>query len=240
MTVKDVFDLRRQGKIEEAYEAIRPMYAAHKGKYTSLCMFWTASDIFKLRLDQGRNDEARKILQALRRMLPYVEDKDGSVAGFIQSASRRLSDITKIAEESHAEETAEHHSQRDKDDADGVQNNSDSDSSESETADDEEQVTEAQTEKESSDTPHTVDYSGHLAVGLDEGIIRPHEGINALQRIILACLVAHPGYSISEISNSTGLPVDTVERHIAVLIEKSFVEQRDGENSSGYYIVHKV
>lgn len=45
MTVKEVFDLRKQGKIEEAYEAIRPMYAVHQGKYTTLCMFWTASDI---------------------------------------------------------------------------------------------------------------------------------------------------------------------------------------------------
>ena len=47
-TVKDVFALRKQGKIEEAYDAIRPMYAVHKGKYTTLCMFWTAADVFKL------------------------------------------------------------------------------------------------------------------------------------------------------------------------------------------------
>lgn len=51
MTVKEVFDLRKQGRIEEAYEAIRPMYAAHKGRYTTLCMFWTAADVFKLRLE---------------------------------------------------------------------------------------------------------------------------------------------------------------------------------------------
>ena len=50
MTVKEVFELRKQGKIEEAYDAIRPMYAVHKGKYTTLCMFWTASDILKKRL----------------------------------------------------------------------------------------------------------------------------------------------------------------------------------------------
>lgn len=40
MTVKEVFELRKQGKIEEAYEVIRPMYAVHQGKYTTLCMFW--------------------------------------------------------------------------------------------------------------------------------------------------------------------------------------------------------
>ena len=74
MTVKEVFDLRKQGKIEEAYEAIRPMYAAHKGRYTTLCMFWTAADVFKLRLEQKRVEEAEKILEALKRMLPRVEE----------------------------------------------------------------------------------------------------------------------------------------------------------------------
>ena len=27
MTVQEIFELRRQGRVEEAYEAIRPMYA---------------------------------------------------------------------------------------------------------------------------------------------------------------------------------------------------------------------
>lgn len=77
MTVKEVFELRKQGRIEEAYEAIRPMYAVHKGKYTTLCMFWTASDILKKRVKESRFDEAVKIFKALLRMLPSVEDSDG-------------------------------------------------------------------------------------------------------------------------------------------------------------------
>jgi hypothetical protein len=44
-TVKEIFALRKQGKIEEAYEAIRPIYREHKGKYTTLCMFWVAADV---------------------------------------------------------------------------------------------------------------------------------------------------------------------------------------------------
>ena len=51
MTVQDIFALRKQGKIEEAYEAIRPIYREHKGRFTTLCMFWTASDALKLRLE---------------------------------------------------------------------------------------------------------------------------------------------------------------------------------------------
>ena len=77
MTVREVFELRRQGKIEEAYETIRPMYAVHKGKYTTLCMFWTASDILKKRINEQRFDEAGKILKALLRILPNIDDTEG-------------------------------------------------------------------------------------------------------------------------------------------------------------------
>lgn len=83
MTVKEIFELRKQGKIEEAYEAIRPMYAVHQGKYTTLCMFWTANDILKKRIKEQRLDEAEKIFKALLRVLPNIEDKDGKALSSI-------------------------------------------------------------------------------------------------------------------------------------------------------------
>ena len=75
MTVRDVFELRKQGRIEDAYDAIRPLYANDKGAYTSTAMFWTATDILKKRLNEGRTDEAEKIFAALERMLPNVPEK---------------------------------------------------------------------------------------------------------------------------------------------------------------------
>ena len=92
MTVKDIFDLRKQGRVEEAYEAIRPMYAVHKGYYTSLCMYLTARDVLLLRLDQGRTDEAQKIYEALKRLIPSIEDRDGQMARFMEYAARRLAE----------------------------------------------------------------------------------------------------------------------------------------------------
>lgn len=83
MTVKEIFELRKQGRIEEAYEAIRPMYAVHQGKYTTLCMFWTANDILKKRIKEQRLDEAEKIFRALLRVLPNIEDKDGKARSSI-------------------------------------------------------------------------------------------------------------------------------------------------------------
>ena len=90
MTVKEIFDLRKQGKIEEAYEAIRPMYRVHKGYYTSLCMYHCAKDVFHLRLAEGRIDEAEKIYQALERLVPFIDDRDGSVAKFMAEANAKL------------------------------------------------------------------------------------------------------------------------------------------------------
>ncbi len=90
MTVKEVFDLRKEGKIEEAYAAIRPMYAVHKGKYTTLCMFWTGNDILKKRIQEGRIKEAEKIFEALLRILPNIDDKDGKSHNSILQAALQL------------------------------------------------------------------------------------------------------------------------------------------------------
>lgn len=74
--MKEIFELRKRGQVEAAYEAIRPIYAVHKGRYTTLCMFWVASDVFKLRVEQGRIEEAEKIYWALKRLVPLLEEYD--------------------------------------------------------------------------------------------------------------------------------------------------------------------
>ena len=94
MTVKEVFDLRKQGKIEEAYEAIRPMYAVHQGKYTTLCMFWTASDILKKRIETNSIHEAENIFKALLRVQPNIDDKDGKAQTAMMHHALRLSEAS--------------------------------------------------------------------------------------------------------------------------------------------------
>lgn len=80
MEVRDIFRLRKEGKIEEAYDLIREKYKTYHGHYTSLCMFWCASDVLQLRLEEGRIDEAKQILAALERMLPNLPN-DGVFGG---------------------------------------------------------------------------------------------------------------------------------------------------------------
>ena len=113
MTVQDIFSLRKQGKVEEAYDAIRPIYRGHKGKYTTLCMFWTAADVFKLRLEQKRVEEAEKIYEALKRLLPRIEEIEESDD---QAASKREESPAGLGnpeatEQAHQEVKAHHKGQ---------------------------------------------------------------------------------------------------------------------------------
>ena len=87
MTVKEVFELRREGKVEEAYHAILPMYKEHHGKYTSLAMFWCAVDMMNLLLGKAvdRSEEslaalaeAEKIYMSLQRLAPKIYDESGA------------------------------------------------------------------------------------------------------------------------------------------------------------------
>lgn len=100
MTVDEVFRLRKQGRIEEAYDAIRQLYAADKGPYTSLAMFWTATDVLKKRLGEGKAEEARKILLALERMLPHVPDEEGWVRKGFEKCQALVSKDEKRQEQS--------------------------------------------------------------------------------------------------------------------------------------------
>ena len=87
MTVKEIFELRKEGKVEEAYHAILPVYRVHHGKYTSLAMFWCAVDMMNLLLgkavDQSEESlsslaEAEKIYLSLQRLAPKIYDELGS------------------------------------------------------------------------------------------------------------------------------------------------------------------
>ena len=280
MTVKEIFDLRKQGRIEEAYDAIRPMYAAHKGRYTTLCMFWTAADVFKLRLEQGRVEEAEKILEALKRMLPRVEainqeldtqnatskkeeakypwehdkpkQEGSSAAVFIASATRRLAKVQK--QESKKEEML---SGKDS------FNSSDSCSKKEELTDNSRPITRQLTSIDEPKVDIRVDSCNPcsnkepaageisaisvISAGHKEETIRVTEeevptgqiiirtDLNAPQRIVLACLVAHPGYSVPQISASTGIPAKSIKRHVSALIDHGLIEHRSSKKAGGYY-----
>lgn len=72
--------MRKNGQFEQAYATVIPMYREHHGHYTTLCMFWTATDVMRLRIEAGKCDEAEQIFASLRNLYPNLQDKDHSAA----------------------------------------------------------------------------------------------------------------------------------------------------------------
>ena len=77
MTVNDVYGLRNQGRVEEAYQLAREIYASDKSPYTSVAMFWAAADMLKKCVSECRTNEAMRIYMALERLLKGVKDEKG-------------------------------------------------------------------------------------------------------------------------------------------------------------------
>lgn len=75
MEVRDVFAMRKDGRYEEAYQAISRLYAIHRGPHTNLCMFWCTHDLFKLRLQQKKIENARQLLYQLLRLYSQIDDR---------------------------------------------------------------------------------------------------------------------------------------------------------------------
>ena len=67
--VMTVFQLRRQGRLEEAYETARLLYAENKDPHTSAAMCLSAVDWRQHLISEGQTLEAEKIDKALNRLL---------------------------------------------------------------------------------------------------------------------------------------------------------------------------
>ena len=283
MNVKEVFDLRKQGRIEEAYETIRPMYAAHRGRYTTLCMFWTAADVFKLRLEQGKVEEATKILEALQHMLPRVKainkeldsefaakapsvtepklpwehnDKNqpaNSAAAFLASATHRLAKVTQKSQKTQKEMPSDNICDiraicvpKEEPKAELRVDSSNPCSNKEPDAGEISALSALSAGHKTTPPPEDKPDAGgsnqrdlpdlaQQETDIPTGHIITRTDLNPGQRIVLACLVAHPGYSVSQISTSTGLPAPSVENHISALVERNLVEPRDSNKTVGYF-----
>ena len=261
MTVKEIFDLRKQGHIEEAYDAIRPMYAAHKGRYTSLCMFWTASDVFKLRLEQKRVEEAEKILEALKRMLPRVEEitkQQDNEKTEREQARLSVKTATPANIETRADDAKlpwEHNEKQSKGDSatrfiEYAEKRLASFASAA--------TMPAGPPAGLSGSPASSVLSGSpaemgspAAATLPAGSLlgpalrsspaalassgSPAEPLNRGQQAVLDCIKANPCLKVPGLEAETGIPAKSIERHIKVLIERNLIEHLGSKKTGGYY-----
>ena len=227
MNVRDIFELRKQGKIEEAYEAIRPIYKEHKGKYTTLCMFWTAADVFKLRVQQKRFYEATKIFQALRRVLPNIDDKDGHAAGFMHFAGSQLGllrrDSTTAPTGSPAVSPIA-----------TVLAASPSSSSSLHFSCENAPAPAGSPGLAPAGSPGPAPAGSPASTVLSDSVA---EGLNPGQQTVLDSIKADEGINVPRISEATNIPSKSIERHISVLIERRLIEHRGSKKTGGYHVV---
>lgn len=90
MSIDEVYELRRMGKIEEAYEAIRKIYATDKSVFVAKAMFWVARDVLNKRVFEDRTEEAVKICMALERLLRNTPDDNGWMTEALRSCQRQV------------------------------------------------------------------------------------------------------------------------------------------------------
>ena len=215
MTVKEIFELRKQGRIEEAYEAIRPIYATHKGRYTTLCMMWVGADMFKLRLEQGRVDEAEKIYLALQRLIPSIDDDNiKSATGFMHNAEGRL---IKVSEKFRKRYFA---IKRKKD------------------------VPQISQKPQKGIIPvasEEIKISAISAISAGQkdesvpsvGSVRPN--VSAGQNKVLDYIRENPGLRVPMISEGLNIPSKSIERHVKALIAQGLIEHRGSKKTGGYF-----
>ena len=207
MTVKEIFELRKQGRIEEAYEAIRPIYATHKGRYTTLCMMWVGADMFKLRLEQGRVDEAEKIYLALQRLIPSIDDDNiKSATGFMHNAEGRL---IKVSEKFRKRYFA---IKRKKD------------------------VPQISQKPQKGTIPvasEDIKISAISAISStkDRSVALQSAGQNK----VLEYIRENPGLRVPMISEGLNIPSKSIERHVKALIALGLIEHRGSKKTGGYF-----
>ena len=249
MTVKEIFELRKQGKIEEAYEAIRPVYAVHKGKYTTLCMFWTAADVFKLRLEQGRVEEAENIYKALLRLIPSIEDDERhSAANFMHYAEGRLIKAAIEREESQAGlSSSEREQARAKLKASekfrkryfAIRDKKKHEKSETLISTNEPLINEKLTDNlrqfALTEKDNPCNSCNPCSQTRPEADVSAISALSARQEKVLACIREHPGFRVPGLESETGIPAKSVERHIKVLIERNLIEHRGSKKTGGYH-----
>ena len=95
ISVRQIYELRNKGQTEEAYEAARTLFATEKNLSTSSVMFWTAVDMLKLRLYEGRIDEAKKIYLALDRLSKTMTDENGKIHNTLTWCNNHIEQYTK-------------------------------------------------------------------------------------------------------------------------------------------------
>lgn len=90
MTLSEIVALRKSGCVEQAYDAIRQIYATDKSQAVKSVLFWTAYDMMNQYVAGGYKDEAESIYKALLRLHSDMTDTDRRAAAALARAGVRF------------------------------------------------------------------------------------------------------------------------------------------------------
>lgn len=62
-----------------------------------------------------------------------------------------------------------------------------------------------------------------------------HGGLNESQIKTLEYIRQHEGCQVKQISADMNVPIDTIDKHISVLLKKSLIERRGSKRTGGYH-----
>ena len=61
-------------------------------------------------------------------------------------------------------------------------------------------------------------------------------GLNESQKMTLEYIRRHEGCQVKKISADLNVPVDTIDKHISVLVNNNMIERRGSKKTGGYYV----
>ncbi len=171
--------------------------------------------MFKLRIEQGRVDEAEKIYLALQRLIPSIEDdNERSATGFMRLAESKL---IKASEKFRKRYFA---IKRKKD------------------------VPQISQKPQKGTVPSEnegIKISAISAISAGQkdesvpsvGSVRPN--VSAGQNKVLECIRVNPGLRVPMISEGLNIPSKSIERHVKALIALGLIEHRGSKKTGGYF-----
>ena len=63
-------------------------------------------------------------------------------------------------------------------------------------------------------------------------------GLNEGQQKVIQLIRENAGIKVKNISLQLNIPIDTIDKHISVLIKKNLIERRGSKKTGGYYLVN--
>ena len=77
VTIYEIFEMRKQGRLADAFYSVLPLYGKYGGHYTTLCYFWTSLDYARQLARSGNKIAAAYIIQHAESVIDKLQDKDG-------------------------------------------------------------------------------------------------------------------------------------------------------------------